>query len=113
MAALSTRSTSPAADSRPRQDASMSTDTIAAAGGRAPAGPRRKRPGVLPGFGLSMGYAVLYLSLLVLIPLASLPLKSAGLGWEAFWDPVTAPRVMASYRPPFGAALVAAPVHLV
>jgi len=81
----------------------MSTGTI----------PRRNRPGVLPGFGLSMGYAVLYLSLLVLIPLASLPLKSAGLGWQAFWDTVTAPRVMASYRLTFGAALLAALVNLV
>ncbi|MBO1110807.1 sulfate ABC transporter permease subunit CysT [Bordetella petrii] len=91
----------------------MSTGTIAAAGGRASSGTRRNRPGVLPGFGLSMGYAVLYLSLLVLIPLASLPLKSAGLGWQAFWDTVTAPRVMASYRLTFGAALVAALVNLV
>src|SRR3546814_5592501 len=113
MAALSTSSTSPAADSRPRQDASMSTGTIAAAGRAAPAAPRRNRPGVLPGFGLSMGYAVLYLSLLVLIPLAALPLKSAGLGWLAFWDTVTAPRVMASYRLTFGAALIAALVNLV
>ncbi|HYG44573.1 MAG TPA: sulfate ABC transporter permease subunit CysT, partial [Bordetella sp.] len=88
----------------------MSTDTIAAAG---PAGRRRNRPGVLPGFGISMGYAVLYLSLLVLIPLAALPIKSAGLGWAGFWDTVTAPRVVASYRLTFGAALLAALVNLV
>ncbi|CAP42244.1 sulfate ABC transporter permease subunit CysT [Bordetella petrii] len=91
----------------------MNTATIAASGGAAPAGRRRNRPGVLPGFGLSMGYAVLYLSLLVLIPLAALPIKSAGLGWDGFWQAVTAPRVVASYRLTFGAALLAALVNLV
>ncbi|EFF76493.1 sulfate ABC transporter, permease protein CysT [Achromobacter piechaudii ATCC 43553] len=74
---------------------------------------RRNSPGVLPGFGISMGYAVLYLSLLVLIPLAALPIKSAELGWQGFWDTVTAPRVMASYQLTFGASLVAALVNLV
>lgn len=92
--------------------ATMSTGTYAA-GAAALARRRHKRPGVLPGFGLSMGYAVLYLSLLVLIPLASLPLKSAGLGWDGFWATVTAPRVVASYRLTFGAALLAALVNLV
>ncbi|MCD0503190.1 sulfate ABC transporter permease subunit CysT [Bordetella petrii] len=91
----------------------MSTASIAAPGAKAPAVRRRTRPGVLPGFGLSMGYSVLYLSLLVLIPLASLPLKSAGLGWDGFWETVTAPRVVASYKLTFGAALVAALVNLV
>ncbi|OZI79659.1 sulfate ABC transporter permease subunit CysT [Bordetella genomosp. 2] len=91
----------------------MSTASIAAAGVTTPAGRRRNRPGVLPGFGISMGYAVLYLSLLVLIPLAALPIKSAGLGWDGFWDTVTAPRVVASYRLTFGAALLAALVNLV
>lgn len=86
---------------------------MAAGGAAAPAGRRRNRPGVLPGFGISMGYAVLYLSLLVLIPLASLPLKSAGLGWDGFWETVTAPRVVASYQLTFGAALLAALVNLV
>jgi len=86
---------------------------MAAAGVTTPASRRRNRPGVLPGFGISMGYAVLYLSLLVLIPLAALPIKSAGLGWDGFWDTVTAPRVVASYRLTFGAALLAALVNLV
>lgn len=74
---------------------------------------RRNSPGVLPGFGISMGYAVLYLSVLVLIPLAALPIKSAELGWQGFWDTVTAPRVMASYQLTFGASLLAALVNLV
>lgn len=74
---------------------------------------RRRRPGVLPGFGVSTGYAVLYLSLLVLIPLATLPLKSMELGWQGFWAIVLDPRVVASYKLSFGAALLAAMVNAV
>ena len=85
----------------------------AANGAQAPFAFRRNSPGVLPGFGISMGYAVLYLSVLVLIPLAALPIKSAGLGWQGFWDTVTAPRVVASYQLTFGASLIAALVNLV
>ncbi|QKH34122.1 sulfate ABC transporter permease subunit CysT [Achromobacter pestifer] len=85
----------------------------AASGAQAPFAFRRNSPGVLPGFGISMGYAVLYLSILVLIPLAALPIKSAGLGWQGFWDTVTAPRVLASYQLTFGASLIAALVNLV
>ncbi|MGV2865876.1 sulfate ABC transporter permease subunit CysT [Achromobacter sp. ESBL13] len=84
-----------------------------AIGAQAPFAVRRNSPGVLPGFGISMGYAVLYLSVLVLIPLAALPIKSAELGWQGFWDTVTAPRVMASYQLTFGASLIAALVNLV
>ncbi|MCB5364012.1 sulfate ABC transporter permease subunit CysT [Pusillimonas sp. CC-YST705] len=69
--------------------------------------------GALPGFGLSMGYAVLYLSLLVLIPLSALPLKAAGLGWSGFWEVVTEPRVVASYRLSFTTAFIAAAVNVV
>lgn len=82
-------------------------------GAQAPFATRRNSPGVLPGFGISMGYAVLYLSVLVLIPLAALPIKSAGLGWQGFWDAVTAPRVLASYKLTFGASFIAALVNLV
>lgn len=67
--------------------------------------------GVLPGFGLTMGYAVLYLSILVLIPLATLPIQSIGLGWEGFWSVVTEPRVVASYKLTFGASLIAAVIN--
>jgi sulfate transport system permease protein len=52
----------------------------------------------LPGFGLSVGLSVAYLSLLVLIPLSTIFVKSLGLGWESFWHSATAPRVMASYK---------------
>ncbi len=66
------------------------------------------RHSVLPGFGLSLGFTVFYLSLIVLIPLSTIFWKSAGLGWSGFWEAVSAPRVVASYKLTFGAALAAA-----
>ncbi len=72
-----------------------------------------KQKSVLPGFGPSLGYTVLYLSLVVLIPLSALVVKSASLTWPAFLDAVSAPRVVASYRLTFGAALLAALVNAV
>jgi sulfate transport system permease protein len=68
---------------------------------------------VLPGFGLTLGYTLFYLSLLVLIPLSTLFVKSFTLGWDEFWSTVTSPRVMASYRLTFGASLVAAIINSV
>jgi sulfate transport system permease protein len=68
---------------------------------------------VLPGFGLSMGVTLTYLSLIVLVPLTAVFIKSASLGWTEFWDVATAPRVMASYRLSFGASLLAAAIHVV
>jgi sulfate transport system permease protein len=73
-----------------------------------PAAPRRR---VLPGFGLTLGYTLAYLSLIVLIPLAATFLRTADLGWERFWTVVTAPRVLASLRLSFGASLLAALVN--
>ncbi len=73
---------------------------------------RRKRV-VLPGFGLSLGFTLVYLSLIVLIPLSAAFIKTAQLTWPAFWSIVTAPRVMASYRLTFGASLGAALVNVV
>jgi sulfate/thiosulfate transport system permease protein len=73
--------------------------------------PLRKTHSVLPGFGLALGFTVFYLSLIVLLPLSTLFWKSAGLGWAGFWQAVTAPRVVASYKLTFGAALVAAAVN--
>lgn len=66
---------------------------------------RPRHRSILPGFGLSLGFTVFYLSLLVLLPLCGLLLKSAGLGWQPFWEAVSAPRALASYRLSFGAAL--------
>jgi sulfate transport system permease protein len=68
----------------------------------------RARAGVLPGFGLSLGYTLAYLSLLVLIPLAGLVVKSSTLSWSELVAAVASPRALAAYRLTFGAALVAA-----
>ncbi|HLL89605.1 MAG TPA: sulfate ABC transporter permease subunit CysT [Tepidisphaeraceae bacterium] len=65
-------------------------------------------PRVIPGFGLSLGYTTAYLSIIVLIPLAALFVKSTTLGWARFWEIVTSEQVMASYRMSFGASLLAA-----
>ncbi|QZA76391.1 sulfate ABC transporter permease subunit CysT [Deefgea tanakiae] len=71
-----------------------------------------KQSSVLPGFNLSLGYSVLYLSLIVLLPLTALFTKTMGLDWATFWSIVTEPRVMASYRVTFGASLIAATINL-
>jgi len=68
----------------------------------------RQRHSVLPGFGWTMGFTLLYLCLIVLIPLSATFLKAAGLSWADFWRIVTAPRVLASYRLTFGASFIAA-----
>jgi sulfate transport system permease protein len=73
----------------------------------------RPRRSVLPGFGPAMGYTLFYLSLIVLIPLAALALKTSTMTWDAFWTTVTDPRVVASYRLSFGASLIAALINLV
>jgi sulfate transport system permease protein len=67
-----------------------------------------KRHGVLPGFDLALGFALLYLSLVVLIPLSAAFLKTSTMSWPAFWQAVASPRVLASYRLSFGASLAAA-----
>jgi sulfate/thiosulfate transport system permease protein len=58
----------------------------------------QKRPRVLPGFGLTMGFTLLYLSLMVLIPLSTVFLRTATLSWQAFWATVASPRALAAYR---------------
>ncbi len=72
--------------------------------------PTRKTT-VLPGFGLTLGYTIFYLSIIVLIPLSALLFKTATLTWAEFVSTVTSPRVMASFRLTFGAAVVAALVN--
>ncbi len=79
----------------------------------APAAGRRAARRVLPGFHLTLGYTVFYLSLIVLIPISALFFKTFSLTWEQFWLAVTSPRVLASYRLTFGASLIAALVNLV
>ena len=73
---------------------------------------RVNKPSVLPGFKLTLGYTVLYLGLIVLIPLACTFWKASALTWDQFWHIVTAPRVMASYRLSFGASFLAALINL-
>jgi len=70
-----------------------------------------RKHSVLPGFGLTFGLTLFYLSLVVLIPLSTLFFKSATLGPAAFWAAVTAPRVLASYELSFGASIVAASIN--
>src|SRR3984885_10221154 len=69
-----------------------------------------KRRSILPGFWPAFSYTALYLSLIVLIPLSAVLLKSASSGWSHFWEVVTSPRVVASYRLTLGASLAAASI---
>jgi sulfate transport system permease protein len=74
---------------------------------------RQTSRSVLPGFGLSLGITCTYLSLVVLLPLATVFARTSELSGSALWAIVTAPRVMASYRVTFGASLVAALINTV
>ncbi|WP_286997135.1 MULTISPECIES: sulfate ABC transporter permease subunit CysT [Comamonas] len=82
-------------------------------GATAPARRGRGAKRVLPGFGLTLGYTLFYLSIIVLIPLSALIFKTFELTWEQFWEAVSAPRVVASYKLTFGASFLAAVVNLV
>ncbi|MEO0047986.1 MAG: sulfate transporter permease subunit CysT [Pseudomonadota bacterium] len=66
---------------------------------------------IFPGFNLSLGYTLVYLSLIVLIPLSAVAFKASELGFLGFWDVVTAPRVLASYKLSFGLALLAGAIN--
>jgi sulfate transport system permease protein len=72
-----------------------------------------KQRSILPGFGLSLGFTLLYLCLIVLIPLSATFLKTTSLTWNQFLNVVTAPRALASYRLSFGASAIAASINLV
>src|SRR5688572_30571682 len=74
---------------------------------------RSRRRRVLPGFRLTMGYTVFYLCLIVIVPLLTLPARTATMSWDRFWQTITDPRVVASYRLSIGAALVAACVNAI
>jgi sulfate transport system permease protein len=73
---------------------------------------RLKQPSVLPGFGLTLGFTLSYLGLIVLIPLGALVLGAAGAGLDA-WQSLASPRVLAAFRVSFGTALLAAAVNAV
>ena len=72
-----------------------------------------KRRSVLPGFGLTMGVSLFFLSLIVLIPLGGLFLRASTMSWSHFWATVSAPQVVASYKLSFGASLVGATINAV
>src|SRR5258707_1850596 len=71
-----------------------------------------KKRSNLPGFGLALGYTVLYLSLIVLIPVTTTLLKASSLSWQQFWHIAASPRAIASYRLTFGASLIGAVINL-
>lgn len=75
--------------------------------------PRRSPGRVIPGFGISLGFTIFYLALIVLIPLSAVFLKTFTMSWDAFWSAVTSERVMASYRLSFGASLLAAFINVI
>ena len=74
---------------------------------------RSKKKRVLPGFGLSLGFTSLYLSLLVIIPLSMVFIQTSELGWGKFFEVVTSERVIHSYQISFGTALAAAAINAV
>ncbi len=74
---------------------------------------RNRTRRILPGFGLSLGFTLTYLSLIVLVPLAAVFIKTAGMSLDEFWQAVASPRVIASYKLSFGASLLAAAINAV
>lgn len=72
---------------------------------------RVKHHTVLPGFRVTLGFTLFYLSLIVLIPLAGLPIRTAAMGWDAFWATVSDPRVVASYRLTLTSSFLAASIN--
>jgi sulfate transport system permease protein len=71
-----------------------------------------KQRSILPGFGLTLGFTIFYLSLIVLIPLSATFLKASSLSWAQFWHIISSPRAVASYRLSFGASFIAASINL-
>jgi sulfate/thiosulfate transport system permease protein len=72
---------------------------------------RFRQPSILPGFGLTLGFATFFLCAIVLLPLAALVMKTATMGWSDFIHTLTEPRALASYRLTFGASMLAATIN--
>jgi len=72
-----------------------------------------KRRSIIPGFGLTLGFTIFYLSLIVLIPLSATFIETSKIGWHEFWRVATTPRAVASYELSFGASLVGALINFV
>lgn len=74
---------------------------------------RFRQPSVIPGFGLTFGFTIAYFSLIILVPLVALVLRSAGLGWNGFWAAALDARVLASLRTSFLTAVIAAGINVI
>src|SRR6185369_14515344 len=72
-----------------------------------------RQPSVIPGFGPTLGFTLLYLALIVILPLSGMFVKTAGVSWDTFITAVTSPRVMAAYKISFGISLIAALVNVI
>ncbi|OTG81590.1 sulfate ABC transporter permease subunit CysT [Acinetobacter sp. ANC 4648] len=72
-----------------------------------------QRSRVLPGFGLSLGFTLAYLSFIVLIPLSAVFIKSLGIGWDGFWEIVSSERIQKSLQLSFSSAIIAALINVV
>ena len=72
-----------------------------------------QRSRVLPGFGLSLGFTLAYVSLIVLIPLSAVFIKSFGIGWDGLWEILTSERILKSLQLSFSAALIAALINVI
>ncbi len=72
-----------------------------------------KNQSILPGFGLSLGFTMLYISFLVILPLSMVFFHTVSMGWKDFWDTISEPRVIASYKLSFGASFAAAFINVI
>src|SRR5690349_15289317 len=70
-----------------------------------------RKPSIIPGFGLTLGFTIFYLSLIVLLPLLATFVQTSKIGWHQFVHAVTTPRALASYELSFGASLLAALIN--
>jgi len=73
----------------------------------------RRRQSIIPGFGLTLGFTILYLSLIALIPLSATFFETSKIGWHDFWRIALTPRALAAYGLSFGAALIGAMLNFV
>jgi sulfate transport system permease protein len=74
---------------------------------------KAKQKSVIPGFGITLGFSMLYICILILLPISMIFIKSSGMGWSAFYDAVFTERVLASLKLSFGASFLAALVNVV
>src|SRR3954454_10731070 len=74
---------------------------------------KKKKVGGLPGFGLSLGFTMFYISILVILPLSMIFINSVTVEWSKIWETISDPRVVASYKLSFGAAFFAAFINVI